>query len=206
MMTQNVLAAIEEREFHDPAWVHRILHHFADYYFVALEAYERDPATAPPVWQLAFNATRDPGPLALQKLLLGVNAHINYDLVLTLVDLLEAEWPGLDESQRSERYLDHCRINEVIGRTIDAVQDQVLEPAMPVMDIVDRLLGRLDEYMLTRLIAHWRDTVWQHTVRLLETGDPDERARLIQRVEAETLRHARAIGLTDWRAALDELL
>ncbi len=32
-------------------------------------------------------------------------------------------------------YTDHCHVNDVIGGTIDAVQDQVIEPAMPVMDI-----------------------------------------------------------------------
>ena len=60
LMTSNMLAAIEQQEFTDPIWVNRLLHRFADYYFVALQAYESQPVSAPRVWQLAFDAAGDP--------------------------------------------------------------------------------------------------------------------------------------------------
>ena len=205
LMTGNMLAAIDRQEFHDPAWVGKLLHRFADYYFIALEAYEADQANqkggagngssigqadsfaTPLVWQQAHNAACQPGNLALQNLLLGVNAHINYDLVLALADILETEWNGLPESQRTLRYEDHCQVNRVIGNTIDAVQDQVLEPAMPVMDIFDRLMGPVDEFLISRLLAHWRESVWHNAVRLLEAGEPELRARLVKQFEADVL-------------------
>ena len=196
LMTRNMLSAIDRGEFKDPAWVDRLLHRFADYYFVALEAYERNPAGAPRVWQVTFDTTRNPGVLALQKLLLGVNAHINYDLVLTLAELLAPEWAQLPEDRRTERYADHRQVNDVIARTIDAVQDQVLEPSMPILDIIDRLCGSLDERLISRLIAQWRDDVWRNATTLLEIGHPDERARLMRQVETEALRRAGAIALT----------
>jgi hypothetical protein len=197
MMTSNMLAAIEQKEFNDPAWVDRLLHRFADYYFVALDAYELNPASAPPVWQLAHNITSAPNSSALQKILLGVNAHINYDLVLTLVDLLQSEWDGLSEEQRLIRYADHCRVNHVIGSTIDAVQDQILEPAMPVMDLIDRLLGSLDEMLISRLITQWREQVWQNAVHLLQTNAEDERLRIIAQFEEEALKIGEVICLRD---------
>jgi len=206
LMTRNMLSAIDRGEFTDPAWADRLLHRFADYYFVALDAYEQQPALAPTVWQLAFDATRDTDLLALQKLLLGVNAHINYDLVLTLAEILKPEWAQLSEDQRGQRYADHCHVNDVIAGTIDAVQDQVLEPAMPVLDIVDRLLGPMDERMVSRTITQWRDKVWQHAMLLLDTSEPDEQARLIRQVEVEALRRAGAITLTDLPSAIDEFL
>ncbi|OGO25423.1 MAG: hypothetical protein A2W33_02855 [Chloroflexi bacterium RBG_16_52_11] len=193
MMTSNMLLAIEQREFLDSAWVDNLLHRFAEYYFVALEAYEQDPAAAPPVWQLAHNTARDPDTQVLQKLLVGVNAHINYDLVLTLVELLESEWAVLSEDQRAERYADYCHVNEVIGQTIDAVQDQVLEPGLPLLDILDRFLGPIDEFLISNLINHWRETVWSNVTLLLDTTEPAEQARLIQRVEQEALRLGRII-------------
>jgi hypothetical protein len=99
------------------------------------------------------------------------------------------------DSQRAARYADHCHVNDVIGRTFDAVQDQVLEPAMPVMDIVDKVLGPLDEILISRLITQWRKTVWQNATHLLETREPTEQARLIQQVEEETLGLGNVIGL-----------
>lgn len=185
LMTGNMLAAIDQ--FDDPLWVNALLHRFADYYFVALHAYESQPVAAPRVWQLAFNAAGDSQVSALQKMLLGVSAHINYDLVLTLVDLLQPEWHNLTEQQRIARYGDHCRVNEVIAGTIDAVQDAVLEPAMPLMNMIDKLLGPLDELLLSRLLARWREEVWQNALRLLETSDPQKQAELRQQIEQAAL-------------------
>jgi hypothetical protein len=197
MMTGNVLAAIESGEFQDGEWVRELLHRFAGYYFVALEAYERDPATAPRVWQLTHSTALDPRSLAIENLLLGVNAHINFDLVLALVDLLRPEWHQLTPKERATRYADHCQINEVLARTVDIVQDQVLEPAMPIMALVDTLLGPVDELLISRLIAQWRETVWRNAMRLLETDDPDEQAAVVEEVEEDTLKLGRLICLRD---------
>jgi hypothetical protein len=188
MMTRNVLAAIDRHEFRDSSWVTGLLHRFADYYFVALEAYEQDPAAAPLVWQLAHDATREHRAIAIQELLLGVNAHINYDLVLALVDVLGPEWNRLSDDQREARYVDHCRVNDVIGSTIDDVQDQVLERDSRFMAVIDNLLGPVDEALTSRLIAHWRETVWHNALRLLETGDTGDRDRLIREIEQEAMR------------------
>lgn len=193
LMTGNVLEAVNRQDFDDPAWVDRLLHHFADYYFVALDAYDQRPETAPAVWQLAHRLAADAETAPLQKLLLGVSAHINYDLVLTLVDLLDPEWDDLSDTGRAARYADHCRINEVIYQTIDVVQDTVIEPAMPGMDLVDRWLGPLDELVISRLLTRWREAVWQNARCLLETPDVEARPRLIERVEADALRMARLV-------------
>lgn len=205
MMTQNMLAAIERREFNDPAWVERLLNRFADYYFVALDAYDVDPDTAPAIWHFVFRETAEPVCISLQKLLLGVNAHINYDLVLTLVDLLEHEWGVLSDDQRKQRYEDHCAVNEVIGRTIDAVQDQILEPAQPSLDIVDKLFGPLDEMLISRLISNWRENVWESAIQLLSASDRAERDKIIQTVEDRAIRKGNALGTGNIGAALREL-
>ena len=193
LMTRNILSALDHQEFRDSAWVYQLMERFADYYFVALEAYERDPASAPAVWQVAHDVTRAPNTLAVQKLMAGVNAHINYDLVLSLVDMLGPEWANLPADRRSWRYSDHCHVNAVIGRTIDAVQDQVLDPVMPLMKVIDEVLGPVDEMLVSHLITHWRETVWHNAMRLLEAGEPEDRARLIGDIEREALRIANLI-------------
>ena len=204
MMTQNMLLAIDSGEFEDPGWVDKLLHNFSDYYFIALQAYEDNPMSSPQVWRVAHNFTRNPNAWALQKLLLGVNAHINYDLVLTLTELLKPEWSGLSEGQRAGRYSDYCYVNAIIGRTIDAVQDQVVEPTMPWMDLLDKMLGREDERLISRLLAHWREKVWHYTVLLLETEASGEQTRLIHEVEADALNLAKLIILSDIPTWLDE--
>lgn len=190
LMTANMLAAVERAEFEDNLWVEHLLHRFADYYFEALAAFEQQPASAPRIWSLTHERTIQAKILPIQMLLLGVNAHINYDLVLTLFELLQPEWPVLSSDQRQGRYRDHCQVNVIIGQTIDIVQDQVLEPAMPAMDLLDRWMGGLDERLISGLITRWRGTVWQHAEKMLDCEAAGTRQRLVLEVEEQVLRLA----------------
>jgi hypothetical protein len=193
VMTRNVLSALDAGEFKDTHWVRNLLHRFADYYFEALQAYDSANPDVPAVWQLAHSQAGKPETNVLQNLFLGVNAHINYDLVLTLVDMLEPEWPHLSEQHRQWRYGDHCHVNEIISRTIDTVQDTVIERYSPMLDIVDKLLGQFDEWLISQLITGWRDQVWQHAIHIIETPEPDKRHILRTEIEAATLKRANAI-------------
>jgi hypothetical protein len=192
-MTGNTLRALDEGQFHDPQWVSRLLHLFADYYFLALDAYEQNDARTPAVWRMAFDAAAQQQTQVLQDLLLGINAHINYDLVLTLVDMLEPEWAALSPDQRRQRYEDHSHVNTIIAATVDSVQDQVVTPDSRWLGVVDWVLGPLDEHMAARLIRGWREEVWQQAVQMLATADPDERADLRRLLADQSLERSQQI-------------
>jgi len=204
MMTSNMLRAIEAGEFNDPEWVYSLLHHFAGYYFNALQAYESDSPDTPAIWRQAFEATRQHDTRILQNLLLGMNAHINYDLVFTLVDMLEPEWAQLTSDERQGRYDDHCHVNTVIRRTIDAVQDTIIEPDDPWMDLADRLMGGVDEWIVARMITQWRDEVWQEAQCLLDSPSSEERCRVEQTIEDQALRRAATILLNLGRGDIND--
>lgn len=189
-MTENVLAAIDGGEFNDAAWVSDLLGRFAEYYFTALDEYDADAGATPAVWRLAHDQALHHHTAVLQKMLLGINAHINYDLVFALSDLLAPEWEQLTPTLREARFADHCHVNAIIGRTIDTVQDDVIDRYSPLMVLVDKLLGPLDELIASRLIADWRDEVWRQAVRYLEMTSSDERDELRREVEAATLHKA----------------
>jgi hypothetical protein len=195
MMTSNMHQAIDGGEFNDPEWVYSLLQQFAGYYFHALEAYEANQPDTPAIWRQAFDATRQPDTRTLQNLLLGMNAHINYDLIFTLVDMLEPEWAQLSSEERQGRYDDHCHVNAVIHRTIDAVQDTIIEPDEPLMELADRLMGEVDEWIVARLITQWRDEVWEQAQCLLDSPSSEERLRLQQIIEDQALRRAANILL-----------
>lgn len=145
LMTHNMLDGIDAGRFDDNGWVHLLVHNFAEYYFIALEAYERNTGWLPDVWRQAHDLTRVPEMLPLVHLLLGVNAHINCDLVLVLDDMLRDEWDDLTPQMRQSRLDDYLLVNTIIGETIDSVQDHVLKRYSPAMGVVDVAFGRLDE-------------------------------------------------------------
>ncbi len=206
MMTANMLAAIESGSFEDNAWVSGLLRHFAGYYFDALAAYEQDATAAPAAWQIAFQACRSPHTHVLQNLSLGVNAHINYDLVFALSDRLAPEWSGLTPDQQKSRYRDHCHVNAIIHQTIDAVQDQVVERNNAALKLADQLMGPLDEWLTARLITDWREQVWENAIHLIQCQADTERQFVLQAVEQRSLERARSILGESGVAGLIDLL
>lgn len=187
MMSANMLTAIEEGRFANPAWVTGLMLRFADYYFDALKLYDKDPGQSSAVWQQVHNAAKLPETHVMQNLLLGVNAHINYDLPLALYDCLHLEWAKLDERQQRLRQSDHETVNQIIGDTIDAVQDTVVEPLSPAMALVDQLMGRMDEWLLSQLITAWRHEVWNVAQRLLAASDESQHQIIRQEQEKRVL-------------------
>ncbi len=199
MMSANMVQAIADRRFHDAAWVERLMLRFADYYYDALHLYDQQSDQTPAVWKQAHDATCHRRLHILQRLLLGINAHINYDLPLALYDCLRNEWPTADANARQRRRDDHETVNRVIAETIDAVQDDIIEPRSVAMALVDRLMGRTDEWLLAQLIRSWRTDVWHVAVQLLEAESDEERERIRQAQEARVLERGRDLALENLR-------
>ena len=193
MMTGNMLDALDTSRFADDDWVARLLGRFAEFYFDALELYEARQPETPHVWRLAHDTAQREHVMTVQHLLIGVNAHINYDLVFAVAELLSPEWDALTPEQREQRHADYNRVNAIIGETIDRVQDQILEVRSPWLDVIDKLLGPVDEWLISEVITHWRDDVWRAAVQYLETPTPEEREVLRHHIEAEALRLGHAI-------------
>src|SRR5437588_420834 len=86
--TRAVKADLALGRFLDAEWVERWDIAFANLYLDALETWNRSH-TAPGPWRTAFegghDATRIP---PLRHLLLGMNAHINYDLPQALIAVI----------------------------------------------------------------------------------------------------------------------
>jgi len=193
MMTQNIQDAIDANDFEDAMWVAALMENFANYYFTALEAYDSEPTIQSDPWRIAFNAANDPHIHVLQNLVLGVNAHINYDLVFALTDILAPEWQQLTEEQRKMRYRDHNHVNDIIYHTINAVQDKVIDRFDPRFAMVDTLMGPIDEWMTKWLISEWREEVWEHATLLIETAHETDRQEITQHIEKESIKRARDI-------------
>jgi hypothetical protein len=193
LMTRNMLNGIEAGRFDDDVWVHALVHQFAEYYFVALEAYDSGTGWLPDVWRQAHDLTQIPNVTPLVHLLIGVNAHINCDLILVLDDMLRDEWNDLTPALRDSRRNDYLLVNTIIGETIDVVQDTVLERYAPAMNIVDMAFGPLDEWCTARLIRNWRRDVWNQAMTLVQTRDSQTREGLRRQADLQALRRMQLV-------------
>jgi hypothetical protein len=205
LMTRNMLSAIQSGDFNDPQWVSGLLHNFAEYYFRAYQAYDTADVLTPPVWRLAFDSARQPGTNTLRQLLLGINAHINYDLCFALEDALRPEWALLSSQQLEQRHADHQLINQIIADTVNLVQDTVIERYDPLLDLVDRLLGPVDEWLAARMIRVWRESVWEYATHLATCTDPEDRKRTLAEIEQSSLHRAEILMGERLPGSLDDI-
>jgi hypothetical protein len=63
-----------------------------------------------------------------------------------------------------------------------------VEKYSAAMDVLDRALGPVDEWLVTHMVADWREQVWENAVRLLDMPSKEmrqERCRLIEAVAME---------------------
>ncbi|HSF98238.1 MAG TPA: DUF5995 family protein [Ornithinibacter sp.] len=190
VMTRRVHDRVRDGSFHDGPWVTRLLDRFADYYFDAVDAHGGIEATVtavpargcPEVWRGALDACSDPDCHPLQALMLGINAHINHDLALALVDVLDG-WDTLEDARRRERQEDHELVNTIIDETTDEVQREVVAQWSPLSSALDLLLGPLDEWAFGTLARSWRSQVWGDAMDLVRLA-PEERSTAAERIGA----------------------
>lgn len=147
--------------FEDPEWVADYLIAFANEYREALLAFERsDYATVPEPWQMAFRTSVGGDTLVIQDALLGINAHINYDLAHTLRQV------GITPD-RSRKRADHKRINTIIKRIIDTVQVALVSVySAEGVSSLDAVLDRVDEHLMLFGIREGRTYAWRNAALL----------------------------------------
>jgi hypothetical protein len=91
-------------------------------------------------------------------------------------------------------------VNTIIAETIDKVQDEVVEQYNPRMDLVDQLMGRLDEKLLVGLITRWRESVWENAVQILESEDQHQKEAIRQALEKKVLQSCHWLEGNVWGA------
>jgi hypothetical protein len=160
--TRAVAAALDAGRFEDVDWVAEWDVDFAGRYLDALAAHRADPATPPAPWRRAFGADAGLPPEA--HVLLGMNAHINFDLPQSLVRMLGAEdfaSPGLLEVRRR----DHERIDDVLAARVSA-EDVALERAGGRRTPLDRVLSPVNRRASRAFLRESRRKVWANAVEL----------------------------------------
>jgi hypothetical protein len=175
--TRAVAAALEDGRFEDPPWVEEWDVVFADLYLDALQAYRRDRAAAPRPWRVAFEAEPALPPIA--HLLLGMNAHINYDLPQALIEVIPPE--DVDDARLMDRRRrDHERIDGVLIERV-AAEDVEVKKATGRLRLIDHVMTPLNQAATKRFLREARFKVWHNTLALHEArlrGEEAYRRRL----------------------------
>ena len=170
--------------FDDPAWTERWDVAFADLYLEALTRWNED-GSAPGPWQIAFETGRS-GPRLppIRHLLLGMNAHINYDLPQALLSVISDQEFG-DRELLARRGRDHEHIDRIHTDRVPE-EDRLLRTSEEPGDRtrLDRVLNPANRAGTKRFLKEARAKVWRN---------------------ARALSAARVEGPAALKARLDEL-
>ncbi|MGH3370901.1 MAG: DUF5995 family protein [Nocardioidaceae bacterium] len=178
--------------FVDAAWLERWDVAFAQLYLDALEEWNRGDRPAEP-WAVAFEAADDERIPPLRHVLLGMNAHVNYDLPQSLLaTITDEEYDDPELIERRRR--DHAHIDEILASRVDA-EDKKLQKVEEPGDRtwLDRLLTPFNQAATKRFLAEARAKVWHNAVALSEArrrGTDDLAARLAELEELSRVRVA----------------
>jgi hypothetical protein len=180
--TVTVATEISTAGFDDSRWVERWDVAFADLYLDALAADRRGEPVAMP-WRVAFDAARNRHDLApVHHVLLGMNAHINYDLPQALLAVISpSEFD--DPHVLASRAADHRRIDDVLISRVRAEDTEISSVSRTTL--IDRLLGPANRAATRRILTEARAKVWTNTMALDQarrTG-PDRYADLLAELE-----------------------
>jgi hypothetical protein len=170
MVTQQIDLQPPPNGWEDATWLTRLAVVFANFYFTAIaDALEQNPDVANS-WQALFEARNKTGVDRIQFALAGMNAHINHDLALAL--LQTNDQLHMTPALESPEHDDYEQVNGLL--------EQVLPSALNLL--AAGIVGELaqDTGKVGRLLAIWnvraaRDLAWDFAghLRNLEGASRD---------------------------------
>ena len=151
-MTLEVMAHVGG--FDDPAWMARFAVAFANRYRVALQ----EPAARVRPWQTTFDAAESAEPRVIRVLVLGINAHMSYDLATVLADT------SLDDPTRRRR--DYVHLNALLARAVDPVGKVLGARYGRWIERIDWAAQGLDEGLTMAWFTRTRERAWTDALAL----------------------------------------
>lgn len=176
--------------FEDGPRMDRVDTTFANFYLRAYEQHRTGGTPSGP-WRLAFDFAGRSTAGVFQHLLLGMNAHINFDLAQAVFES--------DEDLASLRQ-DYDRINDVLTSLLGPLQDKV-ESHIFGAPLVDFVLGQLDERFAGWEMAKARAHAWEHAEELNDAESAEARAKVIAHTDGFTQSLARTLLLPAGKSA-----
>jgi hypothetical protein len=151
--------------FNNPIWVTRLDVIFAEFYFAAINSFLQQRET-PSSWRALFDARHTAGIERIQFALAGMNAHINHDLSLALLQT-NAQL-NLSPGKGDPEHRDYESVNNLLENVLPQALE-VLADGGPLGQLAE------DTGKVGRLLAIWnvrqaRDLAWDFADQLKPLG------------------------------------
>jgi hypothetical protein len=154
-VTERVRAAVTTASFADPAFMGELDVVFANLYFAAIAECDVDITRAPSAWRPVLRARSDRRLIRLQFALAGMNAHINRDLPVGIVQAFESQ--GGNPLRAAARRRDFDAVNTILERVEAEVKGEF---SVGLVGAVDLIAGRIDDVLAMWKVRRARSAAW----------------------------------------------
>jgi hypothetical protein len=156
-VTEGVRDSPPAEGWENPQYVERLAVIFAGLYFSAIASWQRDHDSVVRSWSPLFQARQKRRVARVQFAIAGMNAHINHDLPIALVQTSEEQ--DIVPRRGSPEHRDFDRVNAIL----EAVAEQVKQfLATGIVGEIDQDLGRLDDAVALWSVRKARETAYSN--------------------------------------------
>ena len=174
-ITEAVQGRLGAAFFADPAFMDHLDVVFGNRYLAAVAASLAQPDQVPRCWAALLDQRANPRLLPLQFALAGMNAHINHDLPVAVVDTC-VDLGATPEA--GSHHADYDRINAVLA----AAEQQVRQSfEVPPERLLDQAAPGVADVVVNWDLVRARQTAWANAEALwaLRAASPDLAARYL---------------------------
>lgn len=166
--TAQIEKAIENSRFEDNARMEKMDVIFANLYIKAYYDYKQGKPISK-AWKISFDAGKKKISL-VQHLMLGMNAHINFDLGQAAAQCGPGDLISLLKN-------DFMEVNYVLAELTDEMQKK-LGKVSPMMFLLDWIGHRSDERLTNFSMKKARDFAWKLAEDLAHSNEKDKKERI----------------------------
>lgn len=154
-VTEGVRDSPPAEGWQNPQYVERLAIIFAGLYFSAIASWQRNHDSVVRSWSPLFTSRQRRGIARVQFAIAGMNAHINHDLMIALVQTSEEQ--GIVPRRGSPEHRDFERVNIILEATAERVKHFL---ATGIVGEIDQDLGRLDDVVALWSVRKARETAY----------------------------------------------
>lgn len=161
-VTESIRDAVtSHNEFADVEWILHLDVVFANLYFATVAGAVDGMTRVPRAWRPLFKSRLDARVARIQHALAGMNAHINRDLVVALVQT------HLDRGTSPDRSATHFHDFKIVDDLLARVEARV-KPVLfsGVLQALDGSLGHLDDVVAMWSVGQARQAAWRNSEAL----------------------------------------
>jgi hypothetical protein len=199
VITRRVAEAVALGEGHlflEPRWISRLAGRFCERYLETLRWSLDRRAQDTEAWSVAYGRGAARAAPPLQRVLLGLSAHINYDLPIGIARTLAELGPEAEPHRVARFHRDHDAVNHLLRASVPEAFDRLVgrHGCAASRLLYARAYGPA-EWMAMELLTSWRSRVWDDAMELLDARTDAPRQRVVRRLEHRSSRIARVLAL-----------